>query len=69
MGQDRGSAAELLPASALEHRRQMGILYGTVGGMAVDLSQALRQPGTQALLLFAGCGISALVCFRLARND
>jgi hypothetical protein len=46
----------------------MGILYGAVGGIAVDMSQALRDSDTQAWLVFGSGVIGALVCFRLARN-
>ena len=58
---------DLLPASAKEHRRQMGILYGTVGLLAVDLSNALARPATQAVLVLLIFGGSAGLCFYVAR--
>jgi hypothetical protein len=62
------SIEELLPASSRAHRRQMGILYGSVGGMAVDLEEALRRPGTQVALVLTACAVVAGVCFRVARS-
>jgi hypothetical protein len=59
---------ELLPASSRAHRRQMGILYGTVGGMAVDLEAALRRPGTQVAVVLTACAVVAGACFRIARS-
>jgi hypothetical protein len=63
------SVEELLPASAREHRRQMGILYGTIGEMTVDMGRALRQPDVQALLTLAAGIAGAAICFRLAQSD
>jgi hypothetical protein len=60
---------ELLPASSRAHRRQMGILYGTVGSIAVDLEQTMRRPETQAVLVFAGCAAVAGACLLVARSS
>jgi hypothetical protein len=60
---------ELLPASARAHRRQMGILYGTVGAIAVDLQEAMRRPDTQAFLVLAASAAVAAVCFLAARSS
>jgi hypothetical protein len=53
-------------------RRQIGVLYGRFGEIVEDLSDELKQPGTQAILI--GC-ISAGITFgcfyfgRLLDND
>jgi hypothetical protein len=58
---------ELLPASAKAHRRQMGILYGNVGSMAVDLQAGMQRPDVQIALVLAAAAIGAGLCFRLAK--
>ena len=58
---------ELLPGSLKATRRQMGILYGTVGVMLVDWGEDLKDPGTHAFLIVVACVIAAAVCFHLAR--
>ena len=55
---------ELLPASARAHRRQMGILYGTVGAITVDLEEAMRRADTQVVLVLAVSAAIAGLCFR-----
>jgi hypothetical protein len=59
---------ELLPASARAHRRQMGILYGNVGSMAIDLEAAIRRPDIQIGLVLATSAVVAGLCLRLARS-
>jgi hypothetical protein len=59
---------ELLPASARAHRRQMGILYGSVGSMAVDLEAAISRPDVQIALILATSAIVAGLCLRIARS-
>lgn len=61
------SIDELLPDSSRQNRRQMGILYGTVGAITVDLEEALRRPGTQMALVLAASAAIAGVCFLVAR--
>lgn len=59
---------ELLPDAARQNRRQMGILYGSVGTMAVDLEEALSRPETQIALAIAGSAAVAALCFLVARR-
>ena len=47
--------------------RQMQILYGTSGGLTEDLTNALRRPGAQALLIAVVSGMIAAGCFYLGR--
>ncbi len=61
--------AELLPASAREHRRQMRILYGTVGALAIDLEEAIARPGTQVAFVLVACSAIAAACFQAARSS
>jgi hypothetical protein len=63
------TTADLLPASAREHRRQMGILYGGVGTLAVELSDAIARPDVQAGLVLAGGIITCAICVRLADSE
>jgi hypothetical protein len=45
----------------------MQLLYGKSGGITADLSNALKQPGPQALLIVAISGIVAAGCFYLGQ--
>jgi hypothetical protein len=47
--------------------RQMGILYGKQGELIEDLTNSLKQPGTQAWLIALAAGIVAAGCFYFAR--
>jgi hypothetical protein len=47
--------------------RQMQMLYGSSGGLAEDLTNALKRPTDQALLIVAVSGIIAAGCFYLGR--
>jgi len=47
--------------------RQMQLLYGKSGGITEDLSNAIKQPGPQALLIVAVSGIIAAGCFYLGQ--
>jgi hypothetical protein len=52
--------------------RQMGILYGKQGELIQDLSDDLKQPGTQAFIIAAASVAVACGCFyfaRLLEND
>jgi len=46
---------------------QMGVMYGSEGVLMDDLSNSLKQPGTQAVLIVAGSVVVALGCFVFAR--
>jgi hypothetical protein len=47
--------------------RQMEILYGKQGELIEDLTNELKQPGTQAFIIAAVSGIIAAGCFYFAR--
>lgn len=47
--------------------QQMGILYGKQGEFIEDLSNDLKQPGTQAVLIAVASVIVASGCFYFAR--
>jgi hypothetical protein len=63
------SIDDLLPGSMLARRRQVGILYGTIGLMGLEWREGLTRPDTQAVLVFVACALIALACFRLADAD
>jgi peptidoglycan/LPS O-acetylase OafA/YrhL len=46
--------------------RQMGMLYGKEGLLIEDLSNDLKQPGTQAFLIIAASIVGAAGCFYFA---
>jgi hypothetical protein len=48
-------------------QRQLGILYGSQGALIEDLTNSLKQPGTQALIILAAAGAIAAGCFYFAR--
>lgn len=47
--------------------RQMGILYGKQGELIEDLTNELKQPGTQAILIIVTAALVAGCCFYFAR--
>jgi hypothetical protein len=47
--------------------RQMEILYGKQGELIEDLSNDLKQPGTQAIIIIAAAALVAGGCFYFAR--
>ena len=47
--------------------RQMGILYGKQGELIEDLTNKLKQPGTQAILIVVTAALVAGCCFYFAR--
>jgi hypothetical protein len=47
--------------------RQMGILYGKQGEFIEDLTNDLKQPGTQAIIIILAAGLVAGCCFHFAR--
>lgn len=58
---------ELLAGNARAESREMGILYGKMGILTHELSEDLKQPGTQACLIAAASILIALGCFHVAR--
>jgi hypothetical protein len=63
---------ELLAGSAKAESRQMEILYGKMGVLTHELSDDLKQPGTQACLIAAFSIVLAAGIFyiaRLSEND
>ncbi len=65
------TAAESINPSLLglhrAERRQMGLLYGRQGQLYDDLTESLKQPGTQAVLVFAAAALIAGGCFYFSR--
>jgi len=58
---------QLRESQARAESRQMQLLYGRSGGITEDLSNALKRPGPQALLIIAISGIIAAGCFYLGQ--
>ena len=54
-------------AQARVESRQMQLLYGKSGGLTEDLTNALKRPGPQALLIVSVSGILAAGCFYLGK--
>jgi hypothetical protein len=47
--------------------RQMGYLYGKQGQLIEDLTDSLKRPGTQAVLIVIAAAMVAAGCFHFAR--
>ena len=47
--------------------RQMVILYGKQGELIDDLTNDLKQPGTQAIIIILTAALVAGCCFHFAR--
>ncbi len=60
---------ELLAGNARAESHQMGLLYGKMGLLTQELSDDLKQPGTQALLIAAVSILIAAGCFYFARLE
>src|ERR1700690_3598543 len=58
---------ELLPGNARAESRQMQILYGKMGLLTQELSDDLKQPGAQAIIIAAFSILAAAGCFYFAR--
>ena len=54
-------------AQARAETHQMELLYGTSGGLAEDLTNALKRPADQAILIAVASGLIAAGCFYLGR--
>lgn len=57
---------ELMPGYSRTRARQVGILMGNFGVTLMEWLDALKDPGTQAILIAAAAALVALVCFRVA---
>ncbi len=60
---------ELLAGNAKAESRQMGLLYGNMGLLTQELSDDLKQPGTQAFLIAAVSVLIAAGFFYFARLE
>jgi hypothetical protein len=58
---------ELLPGNARAVSRQMGVLYGKMGVLISQWSDALKQPATQAIIIAAVSILVAASFFYFAR--
>lgn len=63
------SEDELLAGNARMEAHQMGVLYGKMGLLTQELSDDLKQPGTQALIIAAVSILAAAGCFYFARLE
>ena len=61
------SEDELLSGNARAESHQMELLYGKMGLLTMELSDELKRPGTQALLIAAVSILTAAGCFYFAR--
>jgi hypothetical protein len=61
------SEDELLPGNAKAESHQMELLYGKMGLLTMELSDDLKRPGTQALLIASVSILAAAGCFYFAR--
>jgi hypothetical protein len=64
---ENSNLEQLRESQARAESRQMQLLYGRSGGITEDLSNALKRPGPQALLIVAISGIIAAGCFYLGQ--
>jgi hypothetical protein len=62
------SADPMLAGYSKPETRQMEILYGKMGLVTSDLFDALKRPGTQAILIVAISALVAMGCFFFARR-
>ena len=61
------SEDDLLPGNARAESHQMQLLYGKMGLLTQELSDDLKQPGTQALIIATVSILVAAGCFYFAR--
>lgn len=57
---------DLLPGYSQARARQTGIVMGTFVVTLLEWADALKDPGTQAVIIGGVSAIVALVCFRVA---
>ena len=50
-------------------QQQMNQLFGGAGGLIEDGATALKQPGTQAMLIVVAAGVLAAGCFYFAHRQ
>jgi hypothetical protein len=50
-----------------QQNAQMERMYGKSGELMEDLSNSLKQPGTQAGIILAVSIVASLICFRFAK--
>ena len=60
---------ELLAGNARMEAHQLGVLYGKMGLLTQELSDDLKQSGTQALIIAAVSILVAAGCFYFARLE
>jgi hypothetical protein len=60
---------ELLAGNARAESRQMEILYGKMGLLTQELSDDLKQPGTEAFIIATISILIATGCFYFARLE
>ncbi|HKW28475.1 MAG TPA: hypothetical protein VJT54_04005 [Verrucomicrobiae bacterium] len=60
---------ELLAGNTRAEVHQMGVLYGKMGLITQELSDDLKQPGTQACIIAIISILIAAVCFYFARLE
>jgi hypothetical protein len=58
---------DLMPGYSSRRSRQIGIIMGTFGMTMMEWLDALKEPGTQAIIIAAVSALVALACFRVAR--
>jgi flagellar basal body-associated protein FliL len=66
---DEPTEDELLAGNARAESRQMEMLYGRMGLLTQELSDDLKQPGTQAFIIAAVSVLIAAGCFYFARLE
>lgn len=57
---------DLLSNYRAANERQMGLMYGNSGVLMWDWLEALKQPGTEAIVILVLSALVALICFRVA---
>jgi len=61
------SMDDLMPGYSRARSRQIGIMMGDLGMTLMAWLDALKDPGTQAVIIAAVSVLAAWICFRLAR--
>lgn len=58
---------DLMPGYSRARSRQIGIMMGDLGVTLMAWLDALKDPGTQAIIVAAVSALVGLACFRVAR--